>query len=403
MTRRAAAWLAWSLWALCVAIYGAALLLLTVVDPSRLPEQLLFVPAALGYITVGALIATRRPENAIGWLFCAIPPLALFGLFAEQYFLYAVVVRPGALPAAAPIGWLGNWLGALGWVGLWTFTLLLFPTGRLPSARWRPIAWAVGAAMALYTASTAFQPGPLNERAPDVPNPAGLDAFAGLLTALEESDWVFLLVIGLCAASVLARFRAARGVERQQLKWFAYAAGVVALVFGLEMAVLEKNAAWIPSLVGDTLPALAGVAVPAAIGVAILRHRLLDIDVIIKRTLVYALLTGALAAVYLGSVVLLQQSFRALTGQDSDLAIVAATLAIAALFQPLRRLIQSVIDRRFYRRRYDPALVLAAHRAAVRDEVDVERLTAALVRAADETMRPAHASLWLRAPEEAPR
>jgi hypothetical protein len=400
MTRRAAALLAWSLWTLCVAIHGTALLLLTVVDPSQLQEQLLFVPAALGYITVGALIATRRPENAIGWIFCVIPALTLFGLFAEQYFLYAVVVQPGALPAAALIGWLGNWLGAIGWGSLWTFTLLLFPTGRLPSSRWRPIAWAIGAALAVYTAASAFQPGPLNARAPDVPNPVGLDSFADLLAELEASDWVFLLVIGLCVISVVARWRSARGVERQQLKWFAYAAGAVAFVFAFESMSPEEGPAWLPTLVWDALPALAGVAVPAAVGVAILRHRLFDIDVIINRTLVYGALTATLAAVYFGAVVALQSLLRALTGQESDLAIVAATLAIAALFQPLRRRIQGVIDRRFYRRRYDAALVLAAHRAALRDEVDVERLTVALVRAADETMRPAHASLWLRTPED---
>jgi hypothetical protein len=281
--------------------------------------------------------------------------------------------------------------------------LLLFPTGRLPSPRWRPIAWFVGASLGLYTAATAFQPGPLHERAPEVHNPAGLDTVAGLLAALEATDWVFLVLIGLCAASVLARFRTARGVERQQLKWFTFAAIVVVLVSVLQSALLESDEASLPTLVGDVLVALALTAIPAAVGVAVLRYRLYDIDLIINRTLVYGVLTAVLAAVYFGMVVALQSVFRTLTGQESDLAVVASTLVIAALFLPLRRRVQSFIDRRFYRRRYDAALVLAAHAAAVRDEVDVDRLTAVLVYAVDDTMRPAHASLWLREREEEQR
>jgi hypothetical protein len=396
---RGLAWLAWSLWALCVVLEGAALLLLTVVDPSTLPGQLLFLPAVLGFVTVGALIATRRTENAIGWIYCATPLLAVIGLFAEQYFLYAMVVRPGALPAPVLVNWMGRFLGSLGWVSLWTFTLLLFPTGRLPSPRWRPVAWGVGAILAVYTVVNALAPVPMHERMPAVMNPLRIDALAGLYALLDETDWIFLLVILVCAASVLARFRTARGAERQQLKWFAYAAGVVALFFILELTLFEPGLVGLPVLVGDALFSLAALALPVAVGVAILRHRLYDIDLIINRTLVYAVLTGALAAVYLGSVALLQQPFRALTGQGSAPAIVASTLVTAALFNPLRRRIQASIDRRFYRRRYDATLVLAAHRATVRDEVDIDRLTAALLEAADETVRPAHASLWLREPK----
>ena len=396
MAPSSASRLAWSLWALYVIFQGTGLLLMPMTDPALLGSQILYGIAALGFPTVGALIATRQPGNAIGWLFCLAPTLTVFGLFAEQYFLYSVVLRPGALPFPALIGWLGLWLSTLGFTVTLTFTLLLFPTGRLPSPRWRPVAWAGGALMAIFATAQALQPGPLHERTPEVMNPFGLDALTDIFTVMDDMVWPFLLLIGLCAASVVARFLAARDVERQQLKWFAFAAGMLALVFVFFETLQEESPSWLPVAIGDAVFSLAIAGVPAAAGVAILRYRLYDIDLIIRRTLVYGTISGLLVVVYLTLVVVLQSVFRALTGQGSDIAIIASTLAIAALFQPARHGIQRFIDRRFYRNRYDANQTLTRFMTRLRDEVDLPMLQQELVMVVRETMQPSQVSLWVR-------
>ncbi|HEY3232269.1 MAG TPA: hypothetical protein VGJ87_23760, partial [Roseiflexaceae bacterium] len=219
---------------------------------------------------------------------------------------------------------------------------------------------------------------------------AGLAGASGFVQGLIEGPFG-LTIVAACAISVLVRFRRAQGIERQQIKWFAYAAGVLIVV-----GTLGTFLPFLPGLLKDVLFTFAVGSLPVAVGIAILRYRLYDIDLIIRRTLVYGVLTAVLALVYLGSVVLLQVIFRALTGETSQAAIVASTLAIAALFTPLRRRIQTTIDRRFYRRKYDAAKTLAAFSAQLRDEVDLNALTGELLAVIAETIQPAHVSLWLR-------
>jgi hypothetical protein len=264
------------------------------------------------------------------------------------------------------------------------FVPLVFPDGRLPSRRWRPLIWLVVAALAVYVVDAALEPGG--------PDPLGVELPGSVYGVLVDLVIVSLIVgiLG-AAASVALRLWRARGQQRQQLKWLVYATSVVvigglgAVLFPLPLG----DVFWLVMLIG-----FAGM--PVAMGIAILRYRLYDIDVVINRTLVYGFLSVLLAATYYGSVAVLQGVFRALTGGQSTLAIVASTLAIAALFVPLRRRIQGFIDRLFYRRRYDAAKTLEAFSAKLRDETDLDALSDDLVGVVRETMQPAHVSLWLR-------
>jgi hypothetical protein len=388
MKRGAAAWLAWSLWALCLglAAFGLALFFLNESAARFLDDSVgVDLVIAVTYPTVGALIAARRPGNAIGWIFCAIGLSEAVAVFTGEYATYALVTRPGALPAGLAMAWLSTWIWLPG-IGLAaTFLLLLFPDGRLPSRRWRPVAWSAAVVLAIGSVTLALSPWELLGDFAPYTNPLGLAGAANLSPALYVGLLALGTVISLCClVAVILRFHRARGEERQQLKWFTYAGALYIAV----LLPLEGMTAALQLLVHPFLP--------IAVGIAVLRHRLYDIDIIIKRTLVYGLLTGALAALYFGVVVLLQAGFRALAGQESDLAIVAATLAVAALFQPLRARLQAFIDRRFYRRKYDAARIMAAYGAALRQDAELEALSGELLRVADETMRPAHLSLWLR-------
>jgi hypothetical protein len=269
-----------------------------------------------------------------------------------------------------------------------TFLVLLFPNGRPASRRWWWAAWLAVAGTSLKTVSEMFLPGALAE-ASNVTNPFGVESAGSLLEPLGSIGYV-LLQLGILATafSMFLRFRRARGEERQQLKWFASAAVVLALVFLLSIVF--------PSGVLEDLVTLLFAGLPVAAGIAILRHHLYDIDVLINRALVYGTLTAALALVYAVSVVALQQGFLSLTGQTSQLAVVASTLAIAALFGPLRRRIQEAVDRRFYRTKYDAARTLEAYSARLRDDADLDSLANDLIGAVHETVRPEHASRGLR-------
>jgi hypothetical protein len=358
-------------------------------DPAELMHQVLYSLAFLAFPVVGALILTYRPGNPIGWIFCAVTSAA-FGFAAEQYAIYATGTRPGSLPGGVWAAWLGSWSGDPGYAITFTFTLLLFPNGRLPSARWRPLAWLTGGFITLDTLFAAFTPGPISERIPWVNNPAGIERLARVNSLFHAIGPLFFVLLLGCALSVLVRFGRAQGVERHQLKWFTYAAAMlVSLV--LVTIVLPT----LPALLDEMLFSAGIAALPVAVGIAILRYRLYNIDVIIRRTLVYSILTLTLGLVYLGCIVVSQTLIAPLTG-GSELAIVASTLAIAALFSPLRRRIQTLIDRRFYRRKYDAAKVLAAFGATARDETDLERLTGEMLRVVDETMQPEFVGVWLR-------
>ena len=302
MSQRTATWLACSVLALAVILGVLGILLLLLNDRFPPPFGGLLL-AFVSFLVVGVLIASRRPENPIGWMFCLIGLASVLEFFAQEYAYYTLVTQPGALPGGVWVAWTQIWT-ASAW-GLMLFALLLFPDGRLPSPRWRPLAWLAATVFILGTVLPAFEPGRLR---PGVPNPTGIEQAAGIL-GLSQSILI-PIILGLVLAittSVIVRFRRARDEERQQLKWLAYSAGVLSsmVVVGfLNFQVLNNP---LPSIaiVGSVLGDVAIATVPVAIGVAILRYGLYEIDFIINRTLVYGALTAMLVAVYVGGVVLL--------------------------------------------------------------------------------------------------
>jgi hypothetical protein len=381
MSSRASAWLAWSSFALALLILAAGLIIRSA-DASFF---LMFALIATPFAVVGALVASRRPRNPIGWLFLAFAVVATFAVSADRYASYTLVEHPGSLPGGNWVAWTasGIWHPAF---GFFVFSFLLFPDGRLPSARWRPVAW-IAAANYLVGGVLGLLWNPLfGEFFPYAQPPFRLPDYFVVEAAFGVFLFVNFALLALSAVSLVLRLRRATGVERQQLKWFVYAVALFALVFPPSVIILGDG-----RLIVFLLP-----LVPAAAGIAILRYRLFDIDVIINRTLVYGSLTATLAVVYVGSVVGLQAAFRAVTGQESTLAVVASTLAIAALFGPLRRRVQAFVDRRFYRRKYDAAKTLAAFNARLREETDLKALSDDLVGVVRRTVQPEHAALWLR-------
>jgi hypothetical protein len=324
-------------------------------------------------------------------VFSAIGLLAMAGTLALEYTQYAYVTRPGALPGAILAAWVWAW-GAFPVFGLtFTFTLLLFPTGRLLSPAWRPIAWLAALTITVQTVLAAFGPSLMvgyEQRV--IPNPIGItglpDPEQGAVGALLISLLLLCAVAG--CLSLVIRFRRARGEERQQLKWFAYAAAVmvVSVLVGTLLVPAGSN------LGAGLLIAL----LPVAAGIAILRYRLYDIDRLINRTLVYGLLTALLAGIYASVVLVLGQVFGGLGKDPPSWAVAGATLAVAALFQPARRRIQQVVDRRFNRRKYNATKTVEAFSLRLRDEVDLDTLSAELLAVANQTMQPTTASLWLR-------
>ena len=357
----------------------------------------------LAFPVVGALIASKRPENPIGWI-CLIVGLfwMLFGL-EEGIGAYASArfgqVRP---PLTIEALNQGIWALPVGLLGV--YMILLFPDGKLPSRRWRPLAWFSGALIALICVTFPLSPGPLGEH-PGYNNPLGQE----WLSPFVDVGVFVVLLLPLCilasALSLIFRYRRSGGEAREQIKWLAFAACFVGATYlgGLLARILFapeslKPGGPVPSWVSliDSLSSLIYASIPTAIGFAVLRYRLYDIDIIINRTLVYGSLTVTLVVVYLGGVISLQGLFRAVTGQGSQLAIVATTLAIAAFFNPARRRIQAFIDRRFYRRKYDATKTLQAFSVRLREETDLQTLQNDLVGVVKETMAPAHVSLWLR-------
>jgi hypothetical protein len=356
--------------------------------PTLTDESWLLIPLAVGLPIVGAAIARRQPRHPIAWIFIGSGLGAGLAMFTYEYGHYALITKPGSVPLAVAVAWVSEWMWTTGAIPLLTFGLLLFPDGHLPSRRWRPIAWLAGATMAMFTLGSAVQPG-LMPGYPDIPNPVGIEA-ARLLQVLASLSQVCLLVVVVgSAASILVRFRRARGLERQQLKWLAYAV-VVATV-----ALVLASRQWAGWAVAEVVALVAVGFIPVAIGIAILRYRLFDIDRLISRTLTYGLLTALLAGVYATGVFVAGRLLNPATG-DSALAVAASTLAVAALFQPLRRRIQRLVDRRFNRSRYDAARTVEAFSGRLREEIDLDSLSAELLAVVDQAMQPAQASLWLR-------
>ncbi len=384
--------LAWSVCFLSVAFAAIGLFFLYLNGnfASVLEEEGVDAVAALTFPMVGAIIAARRPGNPIGWIFCFTGLSLGIAVFATEYAVYALVTEPGALPAGVLAAWLGTWIWVPGIVLGLTFLLLLFPHGRLPSRRWRPVAWISTGATALGVAVLMVLPWYLLNPGLPAENPFEVEVARTVEVALF-AVWISvgMTSITLSVFALIRRFSRSRGVERQQLKWFVYAGAITVVLFFLPL---------IPALsvLGSFLQLVAAPFLPVAAGVAILRHRLYDIDVLINRTLVYGALSTTLVSVYGASIVALQYLFRTLAGGGSQLAVVASTLVIAALFSPFRRGIQGFIDRRFYRKKYDAQGTLEAFSAKLRDETDLDRLGDELVSVVSGAMQPEHASLWLR-------
>jgi hypothetical protein len=365
------------------------------------PYTVNLVVAALAFSTVGALVAARQRKNPIGWLLLGVGIMYAIEMFAGNYGVYTLVTDPGSLPGGPLAAWLTSWVWIAGG-SLVLFVFLYFPDGRLPSPRWRPVAWLVLMSAALAVAPFAFGPGPLegSSGGSRIVNPVGIEGSAKLLDLFERASLVLLVPVSVALiSSFVVRFRRARGDERQQIKWVAY--GVA--LFTLAIVVVSIWPSFDRSVVGSVLFLVGFLAIPSAMALAILKYRLYDIDVVINRTLVYGALSVTLALVYFGSIALLQGIWIALTGQSSQLAIVASTLLIAALFNPIRRRIQSFIDRRFYRRKYDAVKTLQDFSIRLRNETDLDALGDQLVGLARETMQPAYISLWLQSKDRGSR
>ena len=402
MRTRASAWLAWSLAGLCVAMFLAGVVLYVLAHSSQeatsagdtLSELLIFV-SFLAFPIVGALIASRHPRNPVGWICLVI------GLFWTLIFLGESIPGTGPYPVTMDALTQATWIPPVGLLGI--YLILLFPDGKLPSRRWRPLAWLSGVVMALASLGITFAPGPL-EGHPGVRNPIGLE---GTPPWVATAGIAILLLLPLCmlasASSLVMRYRRSGGEEREQIKWIAFAASVVGLLYLITMvSSLTYSGPWggagTPLWLGLLQQAslVSFSAVPIAVGFAVLKYRLYDIDLLINRALVYAPLTAMLVLVYLGGVIGLQAIVRVLTGQESTLAVVASTLVIAALFGPLRRRVQGFVDRRFYRVKYDAAKTLEAFGSRLREETDLDALCGDLVGVASRTVQPEHVSLWLR-------
>jgi hypothetical protein len=397
MGGRSVSWLAWSACALSLALTALTVLLIVLLLRS---ETLIYYywletsMVAVGYSTVGAIVASRLPQSPIGWLFCAIGLIFGVSHFSAEYAAYDLLSPSRSLPAGEAFAWLTSWVWVFG-LGFIVFLDLLFPNGRPPSARWRWFARFTAIVLLPAAILGALSPGLILSST--LINPLGIERLPNASKAIEAFMYA-LVAVG--ASSMLARLRHAGTIERQQIKWFAYATAVaisgVILKNTLYPAVGVRWIWW----VGLVLTTVGVVSSPIAMGVAILRYRLYQIDLIINRTLVYAPLTALLVVLYFVVIVLLQSLFVVLIGEQSALAVVASTLVIAALFNPFRRRIQSVVDRRFYRRKYDATKTLQGLSAKLRDETDLDALSDDLVGVVRETMQPAHVSLWLR-PETA--
>ena len=359
---------------------------LTWLHLSSVPQVVAAVTAA----TVGAVVASRRPRHPVGWLLLGLGlSLTMWGL-TFGYTRYGLVARPEAMSAASYLAGLHNGLGII-WLSCASFVLLLTPTGKLPSPRWRWWARIAAAAAGMWLLASVVHPAPLYPEYPTIENPLAVPFLPrGLLDVAQPAAAVVVLaslVVG--AVSLVGRFRRARGIERQQLRWLVWGAALAAVALLAAMAALGLEDDF---YLTDLALGVCAAVLPLATGAAILRYRLYDLNRIISRTLAYGLLTVLLGLGYIGVVLGLGR----LLPQGSSLVVAGATLAVAAMFQPARRRIQQAVDRRFNRRRYDAAQTIGAFSARLRDELDLRTLTGELLEVVDQTMQPTRASLWLR-------
>lgn len=343
------------------------------------------------YAAVGWIIATRQPDNAIGWVFLLVGASQGIDSFASLAAAQGLVIDPGSVPFAAEWAWIASWAWAPGFTALVTFSILLFPDGHLPSPRWRPVAWMAGLTMAMLTIPSAAITWAYR----------GVDLATGALhvvgdpiyTVGEQIQTLGILLIPIVAmasiVSMVARFRHSRGIERQQLKWFTFAA-----IPEIAFVVSSGFFTW-PPLLGLIGVIFIAPLLPVAATIAILRYRLFDIDRIVSRTFAYAAVTGVLAVVFTILILLLQTVLSSFTGGQT-IAVAASTLVVFALIQPLRRRVQRAVDRRFDRARFDADDTAAAFSRRIRDEVDMATLTADLARTTAGALSPAALAVWVR-------
>ena len=394
--------LAWSIWASGIIFAAAGLALLAASFGIALPESWGFrgftAIFAVMFGTLGALLVSAR-RSLIGWLLLVAGLLSGIQCFGEEYAIYGIVARPGSLPGSAYLGWLNSWIWVfiIALVGI--FIPLLFPNGRFLSPRWRIVAIATIAVSVFLASELSITDGPLNN-APFVSNPFGVPGIKGLDVVTGTPYPPFLIGYGgmvACAlaaiASVAVRFRRARGVERQQMKFLAFGGGILVLGF-IAGAGLQQQ-----GKVGQIFFIASLQIVPISVAIAVLRYRLYDIDVLINRTIVYVVTSAAIGITFFTGIVILQSALRPWTG-GSELAVAASTLLCFALFQPVGRRVQSAVDRRFYRSRYDAGRTLDSFTSRLASEVDLDAVGAELADAVGTTLRPAHVSLWLRRPAE---
>jgi hypothetical protein len=397
--------LAWALCGLTVAMVAAAAVIAIAdpnaagpVDPSAKPGPgdevasggvLVGVLQSLTFCALaasGAVMAARRPRNPVGWLFSGSALFLGVLTLSSALYWHLAFGDPSPSGSAALLLWLQAWVWIPAVIPLFILIPLLFPTGRPPTPRWRFVGWAALAAGGLTVVGSAFAPGSF-DNFPWAQNPLGIEGFPGkTLAGISFFGCVLAALAGI--ASLVVRYRRSHGVERQQLKWVTAAGALLVLSFiagGLLTDWVSEQAGWAALVVGLSIVAV-------AVAVALLRYRLYDLDVVINRALVYAVLTAMLAGAYFGLVLLLQ----VVLSPSSDLAVAGSTLAVAALFRPARSRIQRAVDRRFYRRRYDAAHTLERFGARLRDEVDLDSLGGELSAVVAKTMQPAHVSLWVR-------
>ena len=396
---RVAAWLAWALVALSVVLLVGGLVLSraassTVADlqfggETKSASVLADLVTLLIFSVVGAVVVSRQPRNTIGWLFCGVGVAVGLNSFAGDYAEYWLMSGFGMRSLGETAAWFSSWLWIL-LVSSPIFVLLLFPDGRLPSPRWRPVAWCATLGITGFSLSLALGAGPL-EDFPQILNPYSVDSpIVGIVGGAAGVLAIGSMVAS--AVSLIVRLRHAEGEQRQQVKWLAYGGAMVVgtILVGGVITIWSVN-------VSIMVMNVALLGLPVFTGIAIVKHRLYDIDIVINRTLVYGTLSVTLAVLYLGGVAATQAVLGAITNQEqTQLAIVASTLVIAALFNPLRQRIQAFIDRSFYRRKYDVAKTLEGFSMKLRDDTDLEALRGDLVGVVRETMQPAHVSLWLR-------
>jgi hypothetical protein len=397
---RTTARLAWMACGLALTLLAAGLVLLWTRPDGPLPEgyasraeQTISLVSLLGPPLLGGLLAARRPSNPYGWLWLAYGlGWAVVG-FTNAYAIYVSANGAGMPWWAGSIAWMGN-VVFVPLLGLTALILLLFPDGRPPSRRLRWVTRAIGVTVVVTTVAGALLPA---DEGDPIGNPL---AVQGPIEALADTIanvgiMTLFLAILLSAASLLLRFRRARGLQRQQLKWLAYGGGFLAAYILLDMISQVP-----PGLVDALIEAFTFGTLYLGVGMAVLRYRLYDIDRLINRTLVYGLLTALLVGVYAGAVLVLGQVFGGVGGDPPSWAVAGATLAVAALFQPARRRIQQAVDRRFNRRRFNAVKTVEAFSLRLREEVDLDALSAELLAVVDQTIQPTKASLWLRPPIE---